>query len=224
MIFPVLTMALAAQAVALPPPDAGFEQAATTCGAEGARLRAVAGFFGLAADQAIAEYQPNFVLTGCLADAVRGHGRLLVVVEGGDRIAQVVLRTAVLKALKRDAARYQDVATIVVKPGQAVPAERAASLDRIVITGEAPGLLADPKHGAAILRALRELSKPTGLLGIVDVPDRGGVDVGKLTSLAREAGWEPAGETGTPAPGLLLLKFRRSDRTALPQQAAPTSG
>ncbi|HLL30073.1 MAG TPA: hypothetical protein VK403_03655 [Allosphingosinicella sp.] len=190
--------------------DPPFERAASSCGGGSERLSALASFFELRPDQTVAEYQPDFVLTPCIADAVRDRGRLIAVVEGGDRVVQVVRRVAVQKTLKRGGTRYGKVAVLTLKPGKAVPAEHAGSADRVLISGGAGDLLGDRKRATGLLRALGELTAPAGLLGIIDVPDAGGVDVGKLSSIAREAGWSPAGQTSTGRAGLLLLKFRKN--------------
>jgi hypothetical protein len=186
--------------------DPAFAKAAPACGAKAERVRAVAGFFELGAGQTIAEYQPDFVLTPCLAEAVRGRGRFIAVVEGGDRVEQVVRRVAVQKAMKREPGRYPGAPLVAIKAGKAVPAEHSGKVDRVLIAGSAADLLARPKRGIALLQALRELTGPAGLLGIVDVPDKGGIDVVKFTEIAKAAGWQPAGENSTAAG--LLLKFR----------------
>jgi hypothetical protein len=194
---------------AAPSADRSFESAASSCGADAGQLQAVAAFFELRPDQTVAEYQPDFVLTPCIAEAVRGRGRLIAVVDGGDRVVQVVRRVAVQKAIKRDGARYGTVPVVAIKPGKPAPAEHVGKADRVLISGGGEELLADRKRGAGMLRALGELTAPAGLLCIVSVPDRGGVDVEKLTALAREAGWAAAGRTSTGSAGLLLLKFRK---------------
>lgn len=190
--------------------DPSVETAASSCGVEAGQWRALARFFELESGQTVAEFQPDFVITPCLAEAVRERGKLLAVVDGGDRVVQVVRRVAVQKAVKRDAARYGKVAVVALRPGKAVPAEHSGRVDRVLIAGGASELLADRKRATALLRALGEMTAPAGLLGIIDVPDRGGVDVGKLASVAREAGWSPAGQTSTGPAGLLLLKFRKN--------------
>lgn len=210
MYLAMMAMLLAAAQGAPAPADPAFAAAASSCGVDTERFRAIAGFFELAEGQTIAEYQPDFVLTGCLADAVRGRGKFVAVVEGGDRIVQVVRRVAVQKALKRGAARYSDVPLVVLKPGKALPAQLAGSVDRMLISGSASDLIADPKRGSGLLRGLGALAGPSGLLGIVDVPDKGGIDVAKLSAIARTAGWEPAGQADTGPAGLLLLKFRKA--------------
>jgi len=186
-----------------------FASAASTCHADGERLRAVASFFELAPDQRVAEFEPGFALTPCLADALRGRGKLLLAVDGGDRVAQVVRRVAVQKTLKKDPARYADVPLLLLKPGKPVPPEQAASLDRVVIAGGGDALLDDPGRARGLLRSLADLAKPAALLGIVDVPETDRARVEKLAALLREAGWEPAGEMKTDAAGLLLLKYRK---------------
>jgi hypothetical protein len=203
---PALLLALAQG----PVPPAAPSQAASSCGADVEQWRALATFFELESGQTVAEYQPDFVVTPCIADSVRGRGRLIAVVDGGDRVVQVVLRVAVQKKLKREGARYGMVPVIALKPGKAVPPEHSGRVDRVLISGGAGALLEDRKRGAGLLRPLGELTAPTGLLGIIDVPDSGGVDVEKLSSLAREAGWRPAGQTSTGRAGLLLLKFRKN--------------
>jgi hypothetical protein len=206
----IIAMALAAAQGPGAQADPAFAKAEPACPAEAGELEAIAAFFELGAGQTIAEYQPAFILTGCLAEAVRGRGRLLAVVEGGDRIVQVSRRITVQKFLKRDPARFSAVALVAIKPGKAVPAEHEGKVDRVVIAGAAADLVADPKRGAGLLRALNQLAGPGALLGIVDVPDKGGVDVARLSAIAREAGWEPAGQTSTSAAGLLLLRFRKA--------------
>lgn len=187
--------------------DAAFANAAPACGAKAEGVRAIAGFFELAPDQTIAEYQPDFTLTGCLAEAVRGRGRFLALVEAGNSIVQVSRRLTVQKWMKRAGERYSGVPLIAIKARKPAPAEHAGSADRILILGSAADLVADGDRGEAMLRLLRDLTRTTGLLGIVDVPDKGGVDVAKLEEAARAAGWTPAGRS-TTADGLLLLKFR----------------
>lgn len=206
----MMAMLLAVAQGAAAQGDAAFEAAAASCGADADRLRGIAGFFELSPEQAIAEYQPDFVVTGCLADAVRGRGRFVAIVEGGDRIVQVSRRLVVQKRLKRDPGRYSGVPLVMLKPGKAAPPEHSGRLDRVLISGSAGDLLADPKRGGALLRGLGEMTRAGGLLGIVDVPDKGGVDSAKLSALARAAGWEPAGQTSDAAAGLLLLKFRKA--------------
>ena len=210
MIAMTVAMLLAWAQGPTPPVDPVFETTATSCAVDAERLRAIVAFFELRSDQTIAEYQPDFVLTDCIADSTAGRGRLIAVVDGGDRIEQVSRRIVTQKAMKRDAARYGSVKLLALKPGKAVPAEHAGSVDRILMFGAAPDLLANSKRGAGLLRALAELSEPAGLLGIVDVPDAGGVDIAKFSAMARQAGWEPAGQTVTGPKGLLLLKFRKS--------------
>lgn len=210
MYFMAMALLLAAGQGSAGQADPGLDAAASTCGVHVERFRAIAGFFELAPGQAIAEYQPNFVVTGCFADAVRGRGKFVAIVEAGNRIVQVARRLAVQKALKRDPVRYSGVPLVVLKPGKEVPAEHKARLDRILISGSAPDLLADPKRGAALLRGLADMTGPSGLLGIVDVPDKGGLDSSKFSAMARTAGWEPAGQTITDESGLLLLKYRKA--------------
>ena len=202
-----------AMLMALAPPqsqnvDPAFEQYAASCGTDAERFRAIARFFDLRGDQTIAEYQASFTVTGCVADAVRERGHFIAAVDGGDRIAYVARRLAVQKLLKRDAARFRDAALVEVKPGKAPLAERINSIDRLLIVGQASDMLLDRKRASGLLRALGEMTKAGGLLGVVDVPD-GGVDVAVFTAVAREAGWEAVGETTTGPDGLLLLKFRR---------------
>ena len=210
MIVMTMAMLLAWGQESSPRLGTPFETTAPSCAADGERLRSIVGFFELRADQTIAEYQPDFVLTDCIADTVAGHGRLVAVVDGGDGVVQVSRRIVTQKAMKRDAARYGNVPLLALKPGKAVPAERAGSVDRILMFGAAPELVRNSKRGAGLLRALRELAGPDGQLGIVDAPDADGVDIAKLASIAREAGWEPAGQTITGPAGLLLLKYRKS--------------
>jgi hypothetical protein len=194
---------------ATPAADSAFEKAVTSCGVDGERMRAIVREFELTADQAIAEFQPSFVLSDCIADAVRGRGRFVAVVDAGNRVEQAVGRAMVQKRIKRDVARYGDVALIQIKPGKALPAEQQGNVDRVLIVGTASDLLADRKRGLGLLRGLSEMAKTGGLFGVVDVPDKRGVDVENFVLLAREAGWEAAGQTSTGPDGLLLLKFRK---------------
>ena len=142
------------------------------------------------------------------AEAVRGRGRFVAVVEGGHRIVQAVRRAETQKAMKRAPALYSGATLIAIKPGKPAPAEHSGKADRILITGSATDLVVDPKRGAALLRTLREMTAPSGLLGIVDVPSERERDAAELSAIAAAAGWQPAGRTVT-ASGLLLLKFRK---------------
>ncbi|HEX8379564.1 MAG TPA: hypothetical protein VF619_03320 [Allosphingosinicella sp.] len=204
----MLAMLLAAAQAGTAEGDPAFRNAAAACGAKVEGVEAIAAFLELRPNQTIAEYQPDFVLTGCLAEAVRGRGRFLAVVEGGDRIVQVVRRAETQNAMKRAPALYSGAGLVAIKPGKPAPAEHSGKADRILITGSAKEMVADPKRGAGLLRTLLEMTAPSGLLGIVDVPGKGGVDEAKLAAIAAAAGWQPAGRTVTGG-GLMLLKFRR---------------
>src|SRR3954454_19760887 len=120
MILNLLLPLLALQG-ATPPVDPSFDKAAISCKADSDRLRAIAGFFELAPDQTVGEFQPLFALTDCLADAIHDRGRFVAIVDGGDRVEQVVWRVQVQKEMKRDAARYASAPLIAVKPGKPVP-------------------------------------------------------------------------------------------------------
>lgn len=163
----------------------------------------------MGADQTIAEFQASFAVTGCIADAVRGRGRLIAAVDGGDRVVQAVWRSTIQKTLKRDSARYADVALVEVRPGKAPPADRIASIDRVLLVGVASEILSDRKRASGLLRALGEMTKTGGFLGVVDLCGARSVDVKALVAVAGEAGWEPADEMTTDTDGLLLLKFRK---------------
>jgi hypothetical protein len=205
----IMAMVLAWGQGAPAPAEPFFDRALSPCGGHAERTPAVASFFELSPGQIIVEFQPDFALTACLADALRGRGGLLVAVDGGDGVEQVVRRVQVQKAMKRDAARYAAAALVALKPGKAVPAEHALRADRVLLAGGAADLMRDPKRAVGLLRALGGLARPNGLLGIVDVPGADPARVERLIALVGEGGWRLVARTSTGSDGVLLLKFRK---------------